>query len=96
MLMELTLLGALKKNQGSHPRQAVLQKSHRRPKQRVLDSRLLANMPPQKTMARVSELSGIPALQVETSIQPHGKVQDYIELQNTLVDTMIKALGKNE
>jgi zinc/manganese transport system substrate-binding protein len=48
---------------------------------------------PHKTMERFSELSGVPSFQVPTSVQPKGKLKDYADLQNFLVETLILAVS---
>lgn len=51
---------------------------------------------PKKTMERFTEISGIPVLKVPTSIQPKGKIKDYVELQNELINAFAKALAGKE
>ncbi|MBI1862182.1 MAG: zinc ABC transporter substrate-binding protein [Deltaproteobacteria bacterium] len=50
---------------------------------------------PSKTLERFSELSGIKAERLATSIQPKGKNKGYIEFQNSLVETVLAALSLN-
>lgn len=53
---------------------------------------LVAEYHPHKVLGRFSELSGIPVVSVPTSIQPLGKIKDYAEFQDYLVDSILKAL----
>lgn len=43
---------------------------------------------PKKTVARFSELSGIPAVVVPSSIQKEGKFKDYETLHNHIIDSL--------
>ena len=55
---------------------------------------LAAEYHPKSTVERVSELSGIPVITVPTSVQPVGKIKDYIELQDFIVDQILKNLAR--
>lgn len=56
---------------------------------------LAGDYAPKKTLERFSEISGIPVLQVPTSLQPKRQQKDYAELQAFLVDSIVKyAPGK--
>lgn len=48
---------------------------------------------PKSTLTRFQEISGITSVQVPTASQPDGKVKDYLELQNFLVDTVYAAIS---
>lgn len=48
---------------------------------------------PDKTLSRFTELSGVPVKSVPTSIQPKGKIADYVELQDYLVGTVLESLS---
>ncbi len=49
---------------------------------------------PKNTLEKFSEISGIPSKQLPTSVQPDGKIKDYMALQEDLVDALVKALTK--
>ncbi len=56
---------------------------------------LAGDYAPKKTLERFTEVSGIPVVQVPTSVQPKGKYADYAGLQSFLVDSLVKyAPGK--
>ncbi len=50
---------------------------------------------PEKTMRRFKEISGIPYARLQTALHSSGGIGDYIDLQNHLVDTVVKSL-RNE
>jgi len=49
---------------------------------------------PEKTLVRFTELSGVPVKNVPTSVQPHGKITDYVELQDYLVGAVLESLTR--
>jgi len=54
---------------------------------------LATELNPTSTLKRLSELTSLPIVQVPISVQPKGKVKDYIKFQKYLVNRVIEALA---
>jgi zinc/manganese transport system substrate-binding protein len=87
----LTSLGAIEEKPGVSPSAKRLVQVSQLIRDRGVRLVLAGHTAPQRTLAKVQELSGVPVVRLPLSVAREGSASDYVAWQSHLVDEIIKA-----
>ena len=87
----LTSMGSVEEKPGVPPSAGRLARVAIQAKAAGVKALLVADFAPRQTVERFAELSGVTPAMVPNSIRQSGKFQNYEELQNHIIDSLIRA-----
>lgn len=90
----LKSLGSIEEKPGVPPSAGRMAEVASQAKSGKAKAILATDYNPRRTVERVSELAGIPAVIVPSSVQPNGAIKDYLQLQDHIVESLAKLGGK--